>query len=176
MSPQLYLLTPIWQDSPPQHLYIKTLQWQAQVHHTVNHQPYNNYSFPYPLFFHGCHIFNTSTIRDASSSYGVYSRTIKNLLTKFEAHQHIRISKEQKPLVETINQIQITRWDLDRLDVKHGNKLYTQWELMIACVDRVLMNESYEEMKANYGIPRSTMTSHLRKICLTLQCRNTRQL
>ena len=46
---------------------------------------------------------------------------------------------------------------------------------MTACVG-VLINESYAEMKPKYGIPRSTITCHLRKICLPLQCRNMRQL
>ena len=60
--------------------------------------------------------------------------------------------------------------------MKHGNLPYEYWELMTACVARVLMNASYEDMKYYYGIPRSTMTINLRKICLSLQCRNTRQL
>ena len=49
------------------------------------------------------------------------------------------------------------------------NKIsYTYWELMTACGFRVFMNESYEDMKSEYIIPRSTMTSHLRKICHAL--------
>ena len=54
-------------------------------------------------------ILNTYTVRAASSSHGVYCRIIKNLLANFEAHQNSRIKKEQKMLLETINQIQITR-------------------------------------------------------------------
>ena len=75
-------------------------------------------------------------------------------------------------LIETINQIQITRWSQYRLYVQHVNKLYTEWELMTLCVARVLMNESYEEMKSKYRIPRSTMIGHLINIRLPLQCRN----
>ena len=58
-------------------------------------------------------ILNTSTVRAASSIHGVYYRIIKNLPADFEAHQNSRISKEQKLLVEKINQIQITRWAQD---------------------------------------------------------------
>ena len=121
-------------------------------------------------------ILNTSTVRAASSIYGVHSRIIKNLLTNFEAHQHSRISREQKPLVKTMNHINITRWNQDRLYAQHGNKFYTEWDLMTKCVARVSINESYEEMKSKHGIPRSTMTIHLINICLSLQCRNTRKL
>ena len=53
----------------------------------------------------------------------VHYRIIKNLLAKFEAHQHSKISKEQKLLVESINQIHITRWTNDRLSVKLVNQL-----------------------------------------------------
>ena len=45
-------------------------------------------------------ILNTLTLMDTYYSYGVHSRIIKNLLTKFEAHQHKIISKENKLLVE----------------------------------------------------------------------------
>ena len=79
-------------------------------------------------------------------------------------------------MVEAINQIQITSWDKDRLSVKHGNQSYTYWELMIACGVRVLMDASYEDLKAEYFIPISTMTGHLRKICHPIQYINMRQL
>ena len=41
---------------------------------------------------------------------------------------------------------------------------------------RVLLNASYEYMKAEYGIPRSTITSHMRKIYHPLQFRNMEHL
>ena len=47
---------------------------------------------------------------------------------------------------------------------------------MTACGFRVFMNESYEDMKSEYIIPRSTMTIHLRKICHLLKCSKTRHL
>ena len=72
-------------------------------------------------------------------------------------------------MVESINQIQITRWAKDRLSVKNGNDYYTYWELMTSCVSRLLMNESYEYMKSKFGIIKSTKTSHLRNICHPLQ-------
>ena len=40
---------------------------------------------------------------------------------------------------------------------------------------RVLLNASYEYLKAKYGILRSNMKIHLRKICHPLQCRNMRE-
>ena len=119
---------------------------------------------------------NTFTIRDASSNYKVHSRIIENLLAEFESHQQSRTSKEKKPLVESISQIRITRWAKNILSMKHGNQLYTYWEPITACGVRMLLNESYEDTKAEYGIPRSTMTGNLRKICHPLQCRNTRHL
>ena len=119
---------------------------------------------------------NTSTIRVASSNYKVHSRIIKNLIVEFEANQYIRIRKENKTPVEKINQIQITRWAKDRLSVNHGNWVYTYWDLMTTGGLRVLLNESYEDMKSEYGITMSTMTSHLKNIFHLLQCRNTRHL
>ena len=100
----------------------------------------------------------------------------QNLITEFGAHHHLRISKEYKPLVESINQIQITKWSKDRLSVKHGNKSYIDWYMMTACVDKVLINASYEDMKSKYGIPRSTITGHLINICHSLKCINMRKL
>ena len=35
---------------------------------------------------------------------------------------------------------------------------------MTSCGVRVLLNAFYEDLKSGYGIPRSTMTSHMRKI------------
>ena len=46
---------------------------------------------------------------------------------------------------------------------------------MNACVARVLMNASYEDVKAMYGIPISTMKIHMRNICHTLYYRNMRK-
>ena len=112
---------------------------------------------------------NNLAIWSTSSNYRVQHSIFKDLLTKFEAHQHIRKSKGQKLLVESINQIQITRWAKDRLSVKNGNDYYTYWELMTSCVSRLLMNESYEYMKSKFGIIKSTKTSHLINICHPLQ-------
>ena len=47
---------------------------------------------------------------------------------------------------------------------------------MTTCGVRVFLNASYEDIKYECGIPRSTMTSNLRKICHPLQCRNVRHL
>ena len=91
---------------------------------------------------------NTSTIQAASYNYKVHSRITKNLLAKFESHQDNKTIKEKKPLLETIKQTQITRQAKDRLSVNHGNKLYTDWELMNACEVRVLLNVSYKYMKS----------------------------
>ena len=103
---------------------------------------------------------NTPTIRDTYSNYKVYYRIIKNLPTDFESYQNIRTTKENKTLVESINHIQINRWAKDRLYVKHGNQSYTDWKLMTAYGVMVLLNTPYEYLKSEYGIPRSTMTSH----------------
>ena len=52
---------------------------------------------------------NNSTISSDSSNHKVHSRITKNLIIKYESHQHSRINIENKPLVESINQIHITR-------------------------------------------------------------------
>ena len=70
------------------------------------------------------------------------------MLANFEAYRHIRIIKEQKPLLESIKQIHITRWAKDRLYVKHTNHSYTDWDMMTTCMARVLINGSQEDMKA----------------------------
>ena len=101
---------------------------------------------------------------------------IRNSAVSTTYHQQIRISKEQKLLVESINQIQINRCSKDRLSAKHGNNLYKDWELMNAYVSRVLTNTSYEDMKSKYVIPRSNITSNMKKICHPLQYRNMRKL
>ena len=65
---------------------------------------------------------NNSTISATSSNYKVQPSIIKNLLANVEAHQHSIISKQNKTLVESINQIQITRWAKNRIFVKHKNQ------------------------------------------------------
>ena len=57
-------------------------------------------------------------------------------------------------LVESINQIQITRWAKYRLSVKHVNQLYIYWDLMAECGVGVLLNVFYEYLKYGYGSPR----------------------
>ena len=47
---------------------------------------------------------------------------------------------------------------------------------MDACVTRVLLNVSYEDMKSKYSIYGSTMASNKKNICNTLQCQTIRQL
>ena len=55
---------------------------------------------PPPLYYYLIDVIqNTLTISTASSNYKVHSSIIKNLLAKFESHQHSRIIKENKPLV-----------------------------------------------------------------------------
>ena len=115
---------------------------------------------------------NISTIRADSSNYKVHSRITKTLLVEFESHQNRRISKEKKPLIVSINQIQITRWAKDRLSVNHGSESYTDWEVMTACGVRLLLNSSYKYLKSEYGILSSTTTSHLGNICHPLKCIN----
>ena len=47
---------------------------------------------------------------------------------------------------------------------------------MTACGVRVLLNAYYEDLRYEYGITRSTMTSPLRNIFNPMECRNTRHL
>ena len=43
---------------------------------------------------------------------------------------------------------------------------------MTACHIRILLNASYDQLKPEYGIPRSKLKCYLSKICPPLQCRN----
>ena len=107
---------------------------------------------------------NTLAIRDASSNYKFHSIIIKNLISEFEFRQHSRIGKEKKLLVETINQIHINRWTKDRLSLNSGYQFYIEWGLINTCGVRVFLNESYEDIKSEYGIPKLTMKIHLSNI------------
>ena len=80
--------------------------------------------------------------------------------------------KKKEPLVDTKNKNQITSWAQERLDFNHSNQPYTNWELMNACQIRVLSNASYDKLKSEYGIPKSTLKGYIEKICPPLQCIN----
>ena len=107
-----------------------------------------------------------------ASKYKVNSRIIKNLLDEYKYHQLSRTRQEKEHLLDTNNHNHITRWSQEQLDFNDINKLYTDCELMTACQIWVLSNAPYDQLKYEYGIPKSTLKLYLEKICPLLQCRN----
>ena len=115
---------------------------------------------------------NYSILRSCASRYNVNSRIINNLLDEYEYHQISRTGQEKEPLVGTNNQNKITKWSQEQLDLNHINQPYTNWELLDACQIQVLINTSYDQLKYEFGITKSTMKRYLAKFCPPLQCRN----
>ena len=79
-------------------------------------------------------------------------------------------------MVDTNNQNKITRWDQEQLGLNHGNQPYINWDLLTSFHIQLLCNKSYDQLKSEYGIPKSTMKRYLAKICPPLQCRNAHHL
>ena len=129
--------------------------------HTFNPHPSNLHPYHlHPSIMSDINLFrafmnvvkNSSALMACSSRYNVCSRIIKNLLDEYAYHQLLRTRQEKKPLVDTNNQNQITRWAQEQLDVNHSNQPYTNWGLLTACQIRVLSNTSYDQLKSEYGI------------------------
>ena len=119
---------------------------------------------------------NSSTLRTCTSKYRVHSRIINNLLYEYEPHQISRTRQEKEPLVDTNNQNQFTRWAQEELYLNHSNQPYIDWELLTACHIRVLPNISYDQLKSEFGIPKSKLKHYLEKVCPPLQCINAQHL
>ena len=161
--------------------YHHTTSVSVPKRHTVNPHPSNLHPYHlHPSITSDKNIFcaftdvvkNSSPLWTWASKYKVHSSNTMNILYEYESHNIYITRQENKPIVDTNNQNQITRWAQELLDMNHSNHLYTNWELMTACQIRVLSNASYDQLKSDYVITKSTLKRYLVKICRPIQWRN----
>ena len=118
----------------------------------------------------------SSSLRACASRYNFHSRITKNLLDEYEYHQFYKTRQEKKPLMDTNNHNQNTRWSQELLGWNHSKQPYTNWELLTACQIRVLCNIYKDQLKSEYGIPKSTLKRSPAKVCPPLQWRNAQHI